>query len=53
MAPQPKRKHTRRRSNLRKNSKSNALRFPTLVVCSSCKKLKEPHKACPNCGFYK
>ncbi|MEK7497441.1 MAG: 50S ribosomal protein L32 [Patescibacteria group bacterium] len=53
MAPVPKKKHTRGRSNRRKNAASNRSSLPTLVKCGSCNKLKFPHKVCPNCGAYK
>jgi len=53
MAPLPKKKHTRGRSNRRRNAATRRLEFQNLSTCPKCKKLKENHKACPNCGFYK
>jgi len=53
MTPLPKKKHTRSRSNKRKNAATNRLKLENLVRCPNCKKLKEPHHACPHCGFYK
>ncbi|MGD8744338.1 MAG: 50S ribosomal protein L32 [Candidatus Woesebacteria bacterium] len=53
MAPVPKKKHTRSRSNKRRNAPSKRAKLPTLVRCTSCKQLKKPHLACPHCGFYK
>lgn len=53
MTPLPKKKHTRRRSNLRKNAATERGTIGSLSICPSCKALKEPHKACPKCGFYK
>ena len=26
---------------------------PTLSVCPQCHALKQPHHACPECGYYK
>ncbi|MCJ7805885.1 50S ribosomal protein L32 [Patescibacteria group bacterium] len=49
MTPLPKKKSTKARSAARKK----ALRIPGVVRCPSCKRLKEPHKACRYCGFYK
>jgi large subunit ribosomal protein L32 len=51
MAPVPKKKHTRSRSNKRRGAKK--LTLPNLSKCPSCSKLKEPHVACPHCGYYK
>ncbi|MBI2103775.1 50S ribosomal protein L32 [Candidatus Woesebacteria bacterium] len=53
MAPVPKKKHTRARSNQRKNAREKRLLVPNLVKCPSCKKLKFPHRVCPHCGFYR
>ena len=53
MGAVPKKKHTRSRSNKRRFAWANKLKIPNLVNCPSCKKLKESHKACPHCGFYK
>jgi large subunit ribosomal protein L32 len=51
MTPLPKKKHTRGRSNRRRGA--TKLKLPNLSRCPNCKKLKESHKACPFCGFYK
>ncbi|HEX6977388.1 MAG TPA: 50S ribosomal protein L32 [Patescibacteria group bacterium] len=48
MTPLPKKKHTRSRSNQRRNSVR--LGLPTLVRCPNCGKFKLPHKECSNCG---
>ncbi len=53
MTPLPKKKHTRARSNQRKNAATNRLTLSGLAKCPSCGKLKETHRACPHCGFYK
>lgn len=53
MAPVPKKKSTRGRSDRRRNAATNRKSMPNLSTCASCKSLKLPHKACPVCGFYK
>ena len=30
-----------------------AIRFPTLEECPHCHEPKQPHHACPNCGYYR
>ncbi|HJX59573.1 MAG TPA: 50S ribosomal protein L32 [Patescibacteria group bacterium] len=52
MTPLPKKKHTRGRSNTRRAITAK-LGLTSLVKCPSCGKLREPHRACPHCGFYK
>ncbi|MBI1976585.1 MAG: 50S ribosomal protein L32 [Candidatus Omnitrophica bacterium] len=47
----PKRKFSRsRRDKRRANWK---LKSPQLSLCSNCQKPRLPHRACPNCGYYK
>ncbi|MBD3385082.1 50S ribosomal protein L32 [candidate division KSB1 bacterium] len=47
----PKRKHSKsRRDKRRANWKASA---PTVTDCSNCGQPKLPHRACPNCGYYK
>jgi large subunit ribosomal protein L32 len=29
-----------------------AIDVPTLEECSHCHEMKQPHHACPNCGYY-
>lgn len=29
-----------------------ALVAPALSECPQCKQMKEPHRACPHCGYY-
>ena len=53
MTPVPKKKHTRSRSNIRKNFHAKRVLVLNLGKCESCAKPKESHKACPWCGFYK
>ena len=47
----PKSKQPAQRTHTRyANFKAAA---PSLVECPHCHELKQPHKACPKCGFYK
>ena len=47
----PKSKQSKQITNTRyANFKAAA---PSLVECPHCHELKQPHKACPKCGFYK
>ncbi|MCL4493113.1 MAG: 50S ribosomal protein L32 [Nitrospirae bacterium] len=46
----PTHRHTKsRRDKRRANWKG---KLPTLAACPDCKELKEPHRACINCGSY-
>lgn len=49
--PNPKRKHTRSRRDIRRshNSKLEAI---TVVPCTNCGESRLPHNICPKCGFY-
>ncbi|PIZ46853.1 50S ribosomal protein L32 [Candidatus Woesebacteria bacterium CG_4_10_14_0_2_um_filter_39_14] len=49
MTPVPKKKHTRSRSNIRRNA-SFKLKLANLIRCPHCKKLMFPHRDCPSCG---
>lgn len=51
MTPLPKKKHARSRTKTRKASIT--LKLPSLIACPKCQSLKFPHRACPNCGYYK
>jgi large subunit ribosomal protein L32 len=51
MPPQPKRKHSSGRRDRRRAH--DALSSPTLIVCSNCGELRQPHHVCPNCGHFK
>ncbi|MBU0569193.1 50S ribosomal protein L32 [Patescibacteria group bacterium] len=54
MAPVPKKRMSRARSDRRRNSPARrGPSIPNLTPCASCKKLRESHIACPHCGFYK
>ncbi len=48
----PKMKVSKARRNTRCSNNSK-ITPPTLVECPSCHELKQPHVACPKCGFYK
>ncbi len=50
--PNPKRKHTRSRRDLRRSSNSK-LEAKNLVACSNCGAARLPHNICPKCGFYR
>ncbi|NIR49486.1 50S ribosomal protein L32 [candidate division KSB1 bacterium] len=47
----PKRRHSKSRRNKRRTHWK--LKAPTVVECSHCHQPKLPHRACPNCGYYK
>ncbi|MFQ6615897.1 MAG: 50S ribosomal protein L32 [Fidelibacterota bacterium] len=47
----PRKKHTRARS--RKRRTHWTLKAPTTSKCPQCNQMKMPHRACPNCGYYR
>jgi large subunit ribosomal protein L32 len=47
----PKRRHSHARKMKRRAH--DALDIPALSLCSNCGNPKLPHRACPECGFYK
>jgi large subunit ribosomal protein L32 len=49
--PNPKRRHSKRRTSLRRSH--DALTGPSLSECPNCHERKRPHHACPKCGMYK
>jgi large subunit ribosomal protein L32 len=49
--PNPKRKHTRSRRDMRRASNWK-ISVPNIVTCPQCKSPKLPHRVCPECGFY-
>ena len=51
MAPLPKKKHSHGRTARRRSTFTASL--SAISKCSGCSKLREAHKACPHCGFYK
>lgn len=50
--PNPKKKHTRSRRDMRR-SHNSGVELPQLVECPNCKAMRLPHNVCPSCGFYK
>ena len=49
--PNPKRRHSKARRNRRRAH--DFLLAPSLAQCPNCQELRLPHRACPNCGYYK
>ena len=49
--PNPKRKHTRSRRDLRRSANSKLTAVQT-VTCSNCGAPVLPHNVCGKCGFY-
>lgn len=47
----PKNKVSKARRNTR-NSANFKASVPTLVECPECHSKKQPHRVCPNCGYY-
>jgi large subunit ribosomal protein L32 len=49
--PNPKRRHSHSRKGKRRGH--DGLTIPSFSLCSNCGTPKLPHKACPECGFYR
>jgi large subunit ribosomal protein L32 len=49
--PNPKRRHSKRRTSTRRAH--DHLVRPAFTECPHCHEMKQPHHACPHCGFYK
>ena len=49
--PNPKRRHSKRRTSQRRAH--DHLASPAFTECPNCREIKQPHRACPHCGFYK
>ena len=49
--PNPKRRHSKRRTALRRSH--DFLTSTSLSICPNCQEKKLPHRACPKCGEYK
>jgi large subunit ribosomal protein L32 len=49
--PNPKRRHSNRRKNNRRAH--DHLTAPAFNKCPNCHETKQPHHACPHCGYYK
>jgi len=50
---QPKRRHSRSRSRLRRNALAKKLIVPTQKSCPECGVPIEPYTACKSCGSFK
>ncbi len=48
----PKRRQGNSRTNMRRSAWSK-MEPPTITECPQCHELKQPHRACPTCGYYK
>ena len=51
MPPLPKQKQSRTRRDKRRTHDS--LKSSNIVQCSNCGEMRLPHRACPDCGYYK
>jgi large subunit ribosomal protein L32 len=51
MPPLPKQKQSRTRRDKRRAH--DALKARNMVQCSNCGEMRLPHRACPDCGYYK
>ncbi len=49
--PNPKRRHSKRRSSNRRAH--DFLAVQARINCPNCNEPKLPHRACPHCGYYK
>ncbi|HEV3277549.1 MAG TPA: 50S ribosomal protein L32 [Terriglobia bacterium] len=49
--PNPKRRHSKARTSRRRAH--DHLQPPALSECTHCHEMKLPHRACPNCGYYR
>jgi len=49
--PNPKRRHSTRRTALRRSH--DFLTAVGLSECPNCHEMKQPHQVCPHCGYYK
>lgn len=48
---QPKRKHTRHRTGIRRASNWK-IEKASLSRCSNCGESRSSHRVCPHCGYY-
>jgi len=48
----PQRRQSKSRKNMRR-SIWKQMSMPGYVECPQCHELKQPHKVCPVCGYYK
>ncbi|HAR36110.1 MAG: 50S ribosomal protein L32 [Candidatus Saccharicenans sp.] len=49
--PNPKRRHSPSRKGKRRSH--DHLTLPSFSLCPNCGSPKLPHRACPECGYYK
>ncbi|MGB9835308.1 MAG: 50S ribosomal protein L32 [Candidatus Saccharicenans sp.] len=49
--PNPKRRHSHSRKGKRRAH--DHLTLPSFSLCPNCGSPKLPHRACPECGYYK
>ena len=49
--PNPKKKHTRSRRDMRR-SQNSKLEIKELRPCPNCGELGQPHRVCTICGYY-
>jgi large subunit ribosomal protein L32 len=49
--PNPKRRHSKRRTSQRRAH--DHLFKPALAKCPNCHEMKQPHRVCSHCGYYK
>ncbi len=47
----PKRRKTRSKARMRR-AQNWRLEAPTFASCPQCHHPKQPHRVCPNCGYY-
>jgi large subunit ribosomal protein L32 len=47
----PKKKTSKSKRDMRRAH--DALQVPGMSLCPQCKEPKQPHRACPACGYYK
>lgn len=46
----PKRRHSKARGRKRRTHWN--VSAPSVMDCPNCNQPKQPHRACPNCGYY-
>jgi large subunit ribosomal protein L32 len=51
--PNPKRKISRSKRDMRRASWAIKLKASSLSSCDNCGEAKLTHHVCPNCGYYK
>jgi len=47
----PKRRHSKTRKNMRRAQQK--ISAPGFILCPQCHEPKQPHRVCPECGYYK